>query len=123
VSLTEAKEFISHFHSSLIEASSWKSKMTINGAIEYSTRLKDSASLFEKMRGRFWNRTLDSVGDVVGARAICKNISDQDRLVESIRRNFRILEHDNSVSGKIRSDGYRAHHFTIRSKDGRLIEL
>jgi len=94
-----------------------------NGAETYAGRLKDERSLFTKMKGRFADRTMESVNDIIGTRCICKNIQEQKKLINHIYENGLILEHDDSVDGKQRPDGYRAHHFMMQSSTGRLIEL
>jgi len=123
VSMDEVTKFVAEFHPAFVETESWHDDFLANGAQSFSGRLKDEKSLFTKMKGRFGERTLNSVGDVVGTRAICKNIQDQKKLIDFIYKNYDVLEHDNSVDKKIRPDGYRAHHFTLKSKDGKLIEL
>lgn len=116
--------FVDAFKNAFEETKSWHEKFFAEGgAEEYAGRLKDENSLLTKMNGRFANRSLETVGDIVGNRCICKNAQDQKRLVSYIYENCVILEHDDSVETTIRPDGYRAHHFTIQSSDGRLIEL
>ena len=115
--------FVDAFKTAFEETKSWQEKFLAGGAEEYAGRLKDETSLLTKMNGRFANRSLETVGDIVGNRCICKNAQEQKRLVNYIYENCIILEHDDSVEGTLRADGYRAHHFTLQSSDGRLIEL
>lgn len=123
VTLDDVVEFVGYFESAYEESQTFAEAFLDGGAKIYSGRWKDEESLFNKMQGRFKNRSLETVGDIIGNRCVCKNAQDQKRLVDYIYENCVILEHDNSVDGEIRDDGYRAHHFTIQSSDGRLIEL
>lgn len=123
VSMEDVKHFISHFEQSFEETTAWDKGFKAAGAKSYSGRLKDANSLFDKMKGRFAGRSLNTVGDVIGSRAICKNIADQQKLIKHIYQNHEIIEHDNSVDGTLRPEGYRAHHFMLKSSSGKLIEL
>lgn len=123
VSKEDVNRFVAQFHKAFQETESWHDGFLEHGAKNFSGRLKDENSLYDKMQGRFGERPLNSVGDVVGCRAICKNIQDQKRLISFIYKNYDVLEHDNSVDKKVRPDGYRAHHFMLKSSDGKLIEL
>jgi ppGpp synthetase/RelA/SpoT-type nucleotidyltranferase len=124
VTKEDVDTFVNAFKTAFEETKSWHEKFfSEGGAEEYAGRLKDENSLLTKMNGRFAKRSLETVGDIVGNRCICKNAQDQKRLVNYIYENCVILEHDDSVEADIRPDGYRAHHFTLQSSDGRLIEL
>lgn len=123
VSREVVNKFVAEFYPAFQETESWHDDFLANGAASFSGRLKDENSLYNKMQGRFGERSLNTVGDVVGTRAICKNIQDQKRLIDFIYKNYEVLEHDNSVDKKVRADGYRAHHFMLKAKDGKLVEL
>ena len=123
VTKEDVDKFVAEFHAAFQETEDWHDNFLANGAKSFSGRLKDEKSLFDKMQGRFTERTLSSCGDVVGTRAICTSVAEQKKLIDFIYKNYEILEHDNSVDDAIRPDGYRAHHFTLKSKDGKLIEL
>lgn len=123
VSVEDVQKFRKAFEPTFLETKDWGEGFKENGASSYAGRLKSMPSLYDKMKGRFANRSLDSVGDMVGVRAVCDNIAEQKKLINHIYKNFDVIEHDDSVHTDLRPEGYRAHHFTLRSKDGKLIEL
>jgi ppGpp synthetase/RelA/SpoT-type nucleotidyltranferase len=123
VTKDECVSFIKEFHPAFEEAASWGEGFKKSGAMSFSGRLKDENSLHDKMKGRFKERTLNSAGDIVGSRAICKNMNDVKKIISHVYDTYDVLEHDDSVEEKVRPEGYRAHHFTIKSSDGKLIEL
>jgi len=123
VTKQDCDNFVKEFHPAFEETSKWSEGFKNSGALSFSGRLKDENSLFDKMQGRFKERTLDSAGDIVGSRAICKNMNDVQKVIDHVYKTHEVLEHDNSVDEKVRLEGYRAHHFTIKSSDGKLIEL
>ncbi len=124
VTLAQVQRFIGQFNETFLEAKSWEPTIRQAGASEFYSRLKKVDSLYEKMHGRFSEGfTLDRVNDVVGVRAVVANIAEQNKLVDWIYHSFTLVVHLDYVSQELKKDGYRAQHFTLRAKTGRLVEL
>lgn len=119
----DCKNFIKEFHKTFQETAHWQEGLVKAGAKVFSGRLKDEGSLFNKMQSKFKDRSLNSVGDVIGSRAVCNDLKSLQSVVDHIYKNFDVLEHDDSVEQSQRANGYRAHHFTIKGSDGKLVEL
>jgi ppGpp synthetase/RelA/SpoT-type nucleotidyltranferase len=122
ITKSEVEFFVDQFENAFEECKSL-TKFVGSGAETFSGRLKDDGSLFEKLKGKKWSqRKLESLNDIIGTRCVCKNIAEQNRLISYVYENHILLEHDDSVNNE-RPDGYRAHHFTVRTSSGRLMEL
>lgn len=122
ITKSEVEFFVDKFEDAFEDCKSL-SDFVRSGAETFSGRLKDEGSLFEKLKGKKWSqRKLESLNDIIGTRCVCRNIAEQNRLIDHVYENHMLLEHDDSVNNE-RPDGYRAHHFTIRTSAGRLMEL
>ncbi len=124
VSAADVKAFIAEFPPTFDEALGWKKEFIAAGALDYYGRLKSAESLLGKMQGRFSKGfTLDAVNDVAGVRAIVASRREQTALVDWLYGRFEIVAHLNYVSQDLKTDGYRAEHFTVRAQTGRLVEI
>jgi ppGpp synthetase/RelA/SpoT-type nucleotidyltranferase len=122
LSHAEVDEFIKKFEPDFKSLTSMADDLKQSGASHFSSRMKDTNSLYTKMKGRLSNRSLNTVSDVIGARALANSLDDQKSLLDKVRENYNVVELEDS-SDKPRSDGYRAIHVLFRTPSGKLGEL
>ncbi len=87
-------------------------------------RLKKTPTIIDKLAQREQSLNLLEMHDIGGCRAVVKDISAMDRLVDTVvnRSSERLLKHRDYVESP-RDSGYRAHHLIIESSAGLPIEL
>jgi ppGpp synthetase/RelA/SpoT-type nucleotidyltranferase len=120
--LEEVESFIQKFEADFKALTSMNSLLKNAGATHFSSRLKDRLSLFNKMKGRLKDRSLNTVTDVIGARGLAGSIEDQKKMLEQIEKEVELVEVSDSTE-KGRKDGYRAIHVLFRTPSGKIGEL
>lgn len=103
-----------------------KEQMTKEGVeiVSTSYRPKTWDSLYEKMKTKWKDKTLDQASDMIGGRIVVKSLADQNKLIQRIANvtGFEPIEHDNfSLSGK--NGGYRAQHLLLKTPQGAVLEM
>lgn len=118
----DVKAFIEKFKHDYVELQTLAHDLKAVGADNFGNRLKDVDSLLKKMNGRMQERSLNTVNDAIGTRALASSPDKQKAILKHIEDNYAVVERDDfSDSG--RPDGYRAMHITFRSDNGKLVEL
>ena len=120
--IDEVDSFIEEFKPDYVEMQGLGADLKANGAKQFGNRLKDKLSLYNKMKGRLKERSLNTATDVIGARALSGSIEDQGKVLDYIKSNFDVVEAEDS-SAKSRPDGYRAIHVLFKTKTGKISEL
>ncbi len=114
--------FIKRFHNDFQKMTRMDDEVMNAGGTHFASRLKDPNSLLTKMQGRLAERSLNTVTDVIGSRAMAGSLEDQQKILKSIRKKYDIVEiEDSSKDG--REDGYRATHILFRTPSGKIGEL
>ena len=114
--------FVKHFESDFQKMGDMADDLKKAGAAKFGARLKDAGSLTDKMKTRLKDRSLNSVSDVIGARAICHSIEAQMAVHEHIQQNNDVVESQDLVTNP-RKDGYRAIHMLFRTPSGKIAEM
>ena len=122
LNLEAVADFISEFYADFKNIEKVESELKSAGATHYASRLKDEKSLLGKMHGRFANRSLNTVGDVIGARGLAGDIFSLEKMLQSVQKNLDVISIDDSTRNG-RKDGYRAIHISYKTEAGRLVEL
>lgn len=115
-------KFIREFEPDFKALTSMADDLKKAGASHFSSRLKDVNSLHTKMTGRLADRSLNTVTDVIGARALANSFKDQQSILKHLKSNNELVEVEDSTK-KPRSDGYRAIHVLFRTPSGKIGEL
>lgn len=92
------------------------------GATHVAARLKDENSLLKKMQTRKKDATLNEMSDVIGTRTLSESLEDQQNVLESVKKQFDIVEVQDDVE-KAREGGYRAIHVLFKTESGKVAEL
>ncbi|MCU1416795.1 MAG: hypothetical protein JWP32_969 [Schumannella sp.] len=91
-----------------------------DGAIKLhgiSTRVKERDSYIEKIQRKAYDRPLEQVEDLVGARVVCLFITDLPALRAVITDVFEVLSEENKIdSGPTDSFGYMSVHYVCTLK-------
>lgn len=87
-----------------------------------SGRLKDAKSAIDKMKGRFQDRSLNSLTDAMGFRVVSKTPEEALKAMEFIKKNYPIVE-EADYTHNPKDDGYRANHFLIQTPSGKVAEV
>lgn len=119
---SDVEAFIEKFEPDFKSLTSMADDLKKSGASHFSSRMKDTNSLHSKMTGRLSNRSLNTVTDVIGARALAGSLSDQKNILDKVRENYDVIEVEDS-SDKPRKDGYRGVHVLFRTPTGKIGEL
>jgi ppGpp synthetase/RelA/SpoT-type nucleotidyltranferase len=114
--------FISEFYADFKKTDKIEAELKDAGATHYASRLKDEKSLLGKMHGRFANRSLNTVNDVIGARGLARDIFGLEKMLHSVQKNLDVISVDDSTR-QGRRDGYRAIHIAYKTETGKLVEL
>lgn len=95
-----------------------------NAGISYLTidhRIKDLDSFTEKIRRKKYADPFDQMEDICGLRIICYYTSDLEKICETIKREFIVIEStDKEDLLKPDQFGYRSHHLVVKIKEGWL---
>lgn len=122
VSEEDVGKYLESFEPDFQALESMDEKLKAAGATHFASRLKDRTSLFEKMKGRYADKPLGKVADVIGARGLAENLKDQKKMLQKIQKIYKVTEvKDNSE--KPRDDGYRAIHVLFETPSGKTAEL
>ena len=118
----DVDHFISKFEPDFKRLTYMGEELKQAGATHFASRLKDGGSLLQKMQSRLGDRSLNTVTDVIGARALTSDLHSQQSMLKAVHENYNVVELDDS-SSKPRKDGYRAIHVLFRTPNGMIGEL
>lgn len=82
---------------------------------EVSGRIKQAASLAEKVEGR--KKALDSITDLLGFRVHIADPREADAAVAQIHKHYQVLE-DKDYNREPKDDGYRGRHLLVKVGNG-----
>jgi len=119
----DSKKFIEEFHDDFIQMQYLQNSLRKAGASHFASRLKDEKSLTSKMNNRLQEVTLNQVTDIIGARALVKNLQDQKSVVATVNKDQEVAESEDMTGSAGRGSGYRAVHTLIRTPSGKIAEL
>jgi ppGpp synthetase/RelA/SpoT-type nucleotidyltranferase len=122
VNKENVENFLGRFHKDFAGSTNMDNDVMAAGATHFASRLKDPSSLLNKMNGRLKDRSLNTVTDAIGARAMAGNLADQKKIMDKMKSKYDIVEYDDFADSG-RADGYRAIHVLFRTKSGRIGEL
>lgn len=123
VTFADAEKFVDQF-APIFEKSSQAIEKSVRdlGAVNYSSRLKEVKSLHEKMNDRLSSRSLNTVTDAMGMRALTDSLENQQKIAKEFAAKHNVVEYDDSVDKK-RPGGYRAIHILFKAEDGKIGEF
>lgn len=116
------QNFVTKFHPDFQKLMTMDEEVMSAGASHFASRLKDPSSLEGKMKGRLQNRSLNTVTDVIGSRALAETLKDQKSILNSVKKKYEIVELEDA-SEFPRRDGYRAVHILFKTPSGKIGEL
>jgi len=122
LTMPETEKFISEFEDDFEKLSALGAELKKAGATDYAGRLKDPHSLYEKMTVRKPDRSLDSMTDIIGLRALTDSIEDQKSVLKKLSSLYDTADLEEMVD-KPRDDGYRAVHAIIKLPSGKTAEV
>jgi ppGpp synthetase/RelA/SpoT-type nucleotidyltranferase len=123
ITIDDCANFLKQFEKDFQETRAMDKTLREFGASHFCCRLKAKKSLFNKMKtSNYGDRSLNTVGDAIGARALSESLSDQKRVLEAIKKKYDIVEMEDAVTNP-KSHGYRAIHITFRTTGGKIGEL
>lgn len=93
-------------------------------SVRVTQRLKKTPTIIDKLAQREQSLNLLNMHDIGGWRAVVKDISAMDRLVNTVshRNSERLIKHRNYVKTP-RVSGYRAHHLIVEAAPGLPVEV
>ena len=103
------------------------SDITVFDGAKFTLRNKTPESLYNKMKGRYRDKTLDNVSDAIAGKFVFETQEDLDKAVKKflLMGNISVVQEENHrEKNKDTVDkGYFAHHVIIRTPNGMTAEI